>query len=893
MRRVLVSSAITLLLAASLDAAPNSYIKTNLVSDQAGVAAITDPNLVNPWGIAMSATSPFWVADNQTSSATLYGGDTSATAINKNALTVTIPGGLPTGTVFNGSSDFVITSGGTGPARFIFASQTGNIDAWRAGTTAVVAAAQPGHVYTGLAIGNNGVSNFLYAADFANGAIDVYNTTFALTALAGTFTDPALPAGYKPFNIQNLGGTLFVAYAPRDPITGDEVPGAGNGIVDRFDSNGNFLGRLITAGTLNDPWGMTIAPSSFGPFGGALLVGYFGDGRINVFNSTTGAFLGTLNDTTGTPISIDGLWGLTFGNGVGGGDVNSLYFAAGPNGETHGLFGRIAVAGFVRTNLVSDQSGVALITDPSLVNPWGIALSATSPFWVADNVPSQATIYGGDTPATPFNKNALTVNIPGGLPTGTVFNGSADFVITSNGTGPARFLFASQTGNIDAWRAGTAAIVAASHPGRVYTGLAIGNNGVSNFLYAADFANGAIDVHNTTFALTALAGTFTDPALLAGYKPFNIQNLGGTLFVAYAPSDPITGDEVPGASNGIVDRFDANGNFLGRLITGGVLNDPWGMTIAPAGFGPYAGALLVGNFGDGRINAFNSTTGLFLGTLTDILGEPIVIDGLWAITFGNGVGGGSTNTLYFTAGPNNETHGLFGKLAPATAVPTINATGVAIVSTEGSSFSGNVASFTDSDGVGTYSVTINWGDSTTSAGTVTATGSGGFRVQGTHTYAEETAPAGVPVVVTITDTSIGTVGTANGTAIVSDVPLTGTPVAISAAINGPFSGAVANFTDADPAGIASDYTATIDWGDGTPTSAGTIAPSGGGFVVNGTHQYTTVGPRTVTVTITDAGGATTTVLSSAAVSATIPALGPLGLLALGLMLATIGVLRRM
>jgi uncharacterized protein (TIGR03118 family) len=320
----------------------NNYRQTNLVSDLPGFAQFQDPLLVNPWGLAQLATSPFWVANNSSSTATLYGGDVAGSPFFKNALNVTIPGGLPTGAVSNAGTDFVITSGGgTGPARFMFASITGNIIAWRAGTVASIQRSNPGHVYTGLALGNNGVSNFLYAADFANKKVDVYNNTFASTTLAGTFTDPGIPVDFAPFNIQNLGGTLFVTYAKIDPADGTDLPGPGNGFISKFDTNGNFLGRLISNGPLNSPWGVTVSPSGFGAFGNALLVGNFGDGKINAFNITTGAFLGTLNDELGNPVVIPGLWAIAFGNGVGGGDTGALYFNAGYDSERHGLFGSL------------------------------------------------------------------------------------------------------------------------------------------------------------------------------------------------------------------------------------------------------------------------------------------------------------------------------------------------------------------------------------------------------------------------------------------------------------------------------------------------------------------------------------------------------------------------
>lgn len=329
----------------------NNYKQTNLVSDIPGFAQIEDPLLVNPWGVAFSATSPFWVSNNGTNTATLYGGDVGGSPFTKNPLNVTIPGAfppgaLPTGVVFNGSAtDFSFTGGGTtGPARFIFAGINGTITAWKGGlTSAVVVASKPfpANVYTGLAIGNNGTANFLYAANFAQKKIDVYDKNFASTTLAGSFTDAGIPADFSPFNIQNLGGKLYVEYAKVDPATGDDLPGPGNGYVSVFDTNGNFLNRLVSNGPLNSPWGVTIAPAGFGAFPGALLVGNFGDGRINAFNPTTGAFLGTLNNEAGNPVEIENLWAINFGNGAGAGDTGTLYFAAGYDDEHHGLFGSL------------------------------------------------------------------------------------------------------------------------------------------------------------------------------------------------------------------------------------------------------------------------------------------------------------------------------------------------------------------------------------------------------------------------------------------------------------------------------------------------------------------------------------------------------------------------
>lgn len=317
--------------------AQNAFQQNNLVSDVPGLAAHLDPNLVNPWGIATSASSPFWVSDNGSGRSTLYN-----TPGVPQSLVVTIPGtggqpGAPTGVIFNGTSSF-------NGDLFIFGTENGTIAGWRLGLGTVAETlidnSGAGASYKGLAFGTLGANNNIYAANFGQGRIDAYSTPATLATLTGTFADPTLPVGYAPFNIQNIGGNLFVTYAVKG-AGGDDVPGAGHGIVDEFDLNGNLLMRFAAAGVLDSPWGMALAPASFGSFGGDLLIGNFGDGTINAFNFATGSYVGTLNNQLGNPLVIDGLWGLRFGNGGNGGAANTLYFAAGIDGEDHGLFGAI------------------------------------------------------------------------------------------------------------------------------------------------------------------------------------------------------------------------------------------------------------------------------------------------------------------------------------------------------------------------------------------------------------------------------------------------------------------------------------------------------------------------------------------------------------------------
>jgi uncharacterized protein (TIGR03118 family) len=348
-----------------------------------------------------------------------------------------------------------------------------------------------------------------------------------------------------------------------------------------------------------------------------------------------------------------------------------------------------SVTAFQPVSLVSDQAGHALIQDPNLINSWGIALPPTGGnFWISDNGTGMSTLYTGDANGMALTKVNLNVNIPGGAPTGVVFNGTSDFVVNDGAghSGPAVFLFASENGGITGWNPNVpppspsaSAQTGATVPNAVFKGLALASNATGNVLYAADFHDNHIVAFSPTFAVQSAPTTaFVDPNLPAGYAPFNIANFGGTLFVTYALQDGVAHDDVPGPGHGFIDAFDTSGNFLRRVASGGVLNSPWGMTMSPANFGSFSNDLLVGNFGDGTINAFNPTTGAFVGTLTSGANHPIVIDGLWGLTFGNGTAG-STNTLYFTAGPGGEAHGLFGKITMATGTNVDNQIHVALV----------------------------------------------------------------------------------------------------------------------------------------------------------------------------------------------------------------------
>jgi uncharacterized protein (TIGR03118 family) len=341
---------------------PTTFTQTNLISDgstQAGSAQQTDPNLINPWGVAYPPTGPFWISENNS-------GVSSIDSVTANGVTlIVIPPvtiapptpdsgpAAPTGQVFNSFAStgaFVLQDGS--PASFLFATEDGTISGWNsaAGTRSIIAvneSANPadgdeaqgvGAVYKGLAIAETDNGPMLYAANFRHGTVDVYDQNFNAV---NSFTDNNLPAGYAPFNVQVLDGKLFVTFALQDDAKHDDVAGPGNGFVDEFDLQGHLLARVASGGPLDSPWGLAIAPSSFGTFGGDLLVGNFGDGTIEAYNLKNDQFVGNLTDASGNPIVIPDLWELIPGNNGSAGSSNTIYFTSGVQDEMHGLFGSL------------------------------------------------------------------------------------------------------------------------------------------------------------------------------------------------------------------------------------------------------------------------------------------------------------------------------------------------------------------------------------------------------------------------------------------------------------------------------------------------------------------------------------------------------------------------
>jgi uncharacterized protein (TIGR03118 family) len=435
--------------------AATGYLVHNLVADVAGAADFTDPNLVNAWGIAISSSSPFWLCDGGSGLSTVY--TSSATAFSVSATKAILPGTgestVCTGIVFNSTTGFTVTNG-TAAARaasFIFASEGGTITGWASAVDATHAQmavdnSAAGAVYKGLNLVTTTTPTAqLYAANFSKGTIDVFDTNWKpVTLAAGAFTDPAIPAGFAPFNIQQLGANLYVTYAKQGSTKVFDSPGVGNGYVDVYDVNGKLLQHLVAQGPLNSPWGVQIAPATFGPFGGALLVGNFGDGLIHAFDPTTGALLGTVQDQNGNNIRIDGLWGLQFGNGGSGGDPNSLYFTAGPAAQKHGLFGIILSAPIFTENVINAATPGAEIGPNTLVSIVGGSLAPTTRSWSAADfsgtrLPASldgvsVTINGSPAFPTFVSPRQINVITPVDMAVGT----AAKIVVSDNGlTGAA------------------------------------------------------------------------------------------------------------------------------------------------------------------------------------------------------------------------------------------------------------------------------------------------------------------------------------------------------------------------------------------------------------------------------------------------------------------------
>jgi uncharacterized protein (TIGR03118 family) len=441
----------------------NAYLQHNLVADQPGIADFTDPNLINPWGIYTSASSPFWVNDAGTGLATVYSSN-GAVSATKPSIPPSAKGTAPaevTGGVFNGTGGFLVQ--GKVPS-FIFVTADGTVSAWASAVSATAAQlmvdnSSTNAKYYGMAISatTTSATPMIYAANFNSGGIDVFDTNFKPVTLPGKpFVDAAVPAGYAPFNIWNLGGQLYVMWAMQNASKSFSVSGAGLGAVSIFDLNGNLLQHVATGGPLNAPWGVAIAPATFGAFANDLLIGNFGDGTINAFNPTTGAALGALTDQNGNTIAIPGLWGLLLGNGGSGGDANAIYFTAGLTGDKHGLLGSLQATP-AATSVANAAGGVTGIASNAYISIFGSDLAPITRNWTNSdfsgvNLPTSldgvsVTINGKPGFVYYVSPKQIDVLTPvdtatGAVPVVVTDNGlvSASFTATMNSFSPAFFL---------------------------------------------------------------------------------------------------------------------------------------------------------------------------------------------------------------------------------------------------------------------------------------------------------------------------------------------------------------------------------------------------------------------------------------------------------------------
>jgi hypothetical protein len=892
-------------------------MQMNLVSDQAGAALIQDPKLVAPWGISVAPDGNFYVADSGSSVATLYSGDVNGSPFAKDSLVVHVPGGLPTGEVANGSGGFDVTGpdGSTGSSQVIFDSANGNLAGYspnvpNTGTTSTLAqlAAQvDGAVYTGLAIGKVGGTTYLFAADFQNGSIDVFDTNFNLVTSLAANAHP----GYSPFGVQVINGQLYVTYAqfsttsvitgdndqddgdqnsqgPQNDAKGGNGHGNGNGNGngqgnDNGNGNGNGQGNdngngpqghhghkgggggntdndsdegenngagpsgvrlLVTTGgfvdaysltgllagsslptatwsagtSLNAPWGVALAPTGFGAFGGDLLVGNFGDGHITALDPTTGALVTTSTNTTGqltnpngTPLVVDHLLGLTFGNGSTAGNSDTLYFTSAPAGSTSP-------------------------TTPS--NPSLIVLDGSSPGALSVVGNANVAVSGGGTLAVDSSSSsAITASGNAEVAAGTIdvvgstsTNGNANISGTiDTGASPVADPFASlpvpSTAGLQQFQA--VHISDHSHvtlqPG-VYTGGIDVSGQASVFLMPGIYIlqGGGLSISGGATVVGNHVMIFNSP--LNANEGINVTGHGSLV---------LSGPE-SGTYKGIA-IFQAPG--AGSPIT---VDGQGSITVQGIVYAPAATAQISGN---GQLTVLND--------LDDGTQAQLIVFDL------NVVGNGTVAVSGTTGKGVLGIHGLLGSLQPATSANPLVITGGVIQATEGMTFTGAVAAIGSAATgavAGDFTATIGWGDGTSSTGTLTATGNGGFLVLGHHDYTEEGTET---VTVTVADNSSHTVSS-TASAQVTDAPLVATPISVAAQPSLTVSNLqVASVTDTGGAEAATNYTATIDWGDGTTTSTGSVSVSANTINIAGGHTYTMAGRYHVTITVTDEGGAST------------------------------------
>lgn len=816
------------------------YLQFSLISDQANQALIQDANLVNPWGIGLAPSSgDFWIADNARNVATLYGGDVGGSPLTPSSLVVSVPGGAPTGAVFNGANDFNVSSGAfSGPATFLFAGQSGGISGWNndvpgpaPSTAAQLATSVSGANFTGLTLANSGGQNLLYAADFHNGAIDVFNSSFQRVTLSGTFTDSNLPAGYAPFNIQNLNGNLYVTYAKQDAAGQQPVAGAGNGFVDVFDPGGNLMSRLIVGQPgsanppLNAPWGLAIAPSSgFGDLSGDLLVGNSGDGHINAFDPVNGTFLGTVLDANGNALAIDGLHAIGFGNGTSSGQTNVLFYTAGGSNQQHGMLGSLESADLASLDSVGRT----------------FTIGANLPFNGVVATFSDASLSAG---AGTFT---TTINWGDGASSHGVVTalGGGRFLVGGSHAYSAAGTYSVTTAINDSQSHSTTANSVAQVPATAALALQVNNltltesNGFSGVV--GSFADGDGNTNSTLYSATIRWGD-------GSVTPGNIVTSGGHFNITGVHT---YSEEGQYPLSVLVDDADGATATVTAVAT---VNDA-ALSVAGITLGSTEGSSFSGTLATLMDANIHATTADFAATID--WGDGTTNSGTIS---GNGNGGFSiTGQHAYTEGGVyhatvlvNDVGGASGAAISQFNVADFPLTGspVALSGREGTNFAGQVGTFVDADpdggSAGEYTASIDWGDGVTTAGTV-AGSAGHYTITGSHIFMDEANG----VTVTVRDAG-GASATIQSPANIADADvLVGTGTSLSAVEGQPVINTVATFHDVYTTNTADDFTAQIVWGDGK-TSSGTVTGSLGEYTVSASHIYADEGTYTAQVTLAD------------------------------------------
>ena len=798
------------------------YMQLNLVADQAAAALIQDAHLINPWGMTTAPQSVgMWVADNGAAAVTLYSGAVNGTPFAPTPAISGSQSGFPTGDVYNTTNDFLVNGPGgvQTPATVLIANQIAGASGAAANSGGI---GGPG--VTGLTLDNNGTGNFAYAADFQNDKIVVVNGHFQITTSSGSFTDPNLPAGYAPFNIQNIGGQLFVTYAQRQAV-GEEGNGAGpqyfvpaktGGIVDVYDANGNLVKRFSSDSRLNAPWGVVQAPNTFGTFGGDILIGNFGDGRINAFK-TDGTFDGQLTDSSGNPITIEGLRALTFGNGTTVGDTNTLFFSSEPGAANQppetaavllldgGSSGALTAVGNAKFSVTGGEVVVDSNNASAIVGIGNGQLSAPQ----FDVVGSPGTSVIGNA--------AIQGTVEGGLPV------TSDPLSGLPAPTPAAASSPDHHGAVQA----TGTMNLTLNPGTYQGGISVSGQATVTLLPGVYILEGGGLTVTGQGRVVGRGVVIYNAAQSAEFDGINVYGRG-SLSIS-APTS--------GTYRGIA---------LFQSATGGTpleITDDGSVSLAGVLYAPRATVRVSGN---GQL--------ALQGDLQSAISAQLIANDLKVI----GNGQFSLNTLP-EASLGSGQHGLLGALKVADN-QALAGVGGAIAATEGQQFSGIVAVAASGAATANMTATIDWGDGQTSAGTVSSAANGGFLVSGSHLYASE----GNNVVTVVVNDGLGHTTTLNANANIADAPLVAQAAVVrlnpgQASVD---NATVATFTDSAPAEPVGNYHATIDWGDGSAASAGTTGFSSGGvFTVAGSHAYASAGRFTVTVTISDVGGATTLVKS--------------------------------